>query len=159
MGIGIAQTGAMIGGLAADSHSLDGLSRLAGKDPAKAVTQVSKQFEALFLQSVLKSMREATMKSGLLDSSEQDTYQQMLDTQLAQTIAQNQGTGLARMIARQLRQGISQADGGPTAAGPHPAPSSGAAPRGAPAMLQVLQAAVAIQGPAKNAVNGGKGGR
>ncbi len=149
MGIGIAQTGAMIGGLAADSHSLDSLSRLASKDPAKAVTEVSKQFEALFLQSVLKSMREATMKSGLLDSQEQDTYQQMLDTQLAQTIAQNQGTGLAQMIARQLRQDVPQA-GASAAGGPHPA---------APAMLQVLQAAGAIQGPAKNAVNGGKGER
>ncbi len=148
MGIGIAQTGTMIGGLAADSHSLDSLSRLASKDPAKAVTQVSKQFEALFLQSVLKSMREATMKSGLLDSPEQDTYQQMLDTQLAQTIAQNQGTGLAQMIARQLRQDTSQAGTSPAA------PSAGAPP-----MLQVIQAAGAIQGSAKNAVNSEKGGR
>ncbi len=159
MGIGIAQTGAMIGGLAADSHSLDSLSRLASKDPAKAVTQVSKQFEALFLQSVLKSMREATMKSGLLDSPEQDTYQQMLDTQLAQTIAQNQGTGLAQMIARQLRQDMPQTGGPAAGGGAHPASRSPATSGGAPAMLQVLQAAGAIQGPAKSAVNGGKGGR
>ena len=159
MGIGIAQTGAMIGGLAADSHSLDSLSRLASKDPAKAVTQVSKQFEALFLQSVLKSMREATMKSGLLDSQEQDTYQQMLDSQLAQTIAQNQGTGLAQMIARQLRQDVPQSGTGAAAGGSHPTAPSATAPGGGPAMLQVLQAAGAIQGQAKNAVNGGKGGR
>ena len=157
--MGIAQTGAMIGGLAADSHSLDRLSRLANKDPAKAVTEVSKQFEALFLQSVLKSMREATMKSGLLDSQEQDTYQQMLDTQLAQTIAQNRGTGLAKMIARQLRPDVPQAGSNPAAGGLQPAAPSAAKSGSAPAMLQVLQAAGAIQGPVKNAVNGEKGGR
>jgi len=89
-------------GLAADSRSLDALRRAASADPAKAVRQVATQFEALFLQSVLKSMRDATPKSGLLDSDEQKLGQELLDQQLAQKIAAG-GTGLADVIVRQLQ--------------------------------------------------------
>jgi len=99
------QTGAALDGLAADSRSLDKLRSVANQDPAKAVKQVATQFEALFMQMVLKSMREATPKSGMLDSNEQQTYTSMLDEQLAQKIAAG-GTGLADVIARQLSRNL-----------------------------------------------------
>jgi len=101
-----AQTGAALDGLAADARSLDKLRSVANQDPAKAVRQVATQFEALFMQMVLKSMREATPKSGMLDSNEQQTYTSMLDDQLAQKIAAG-GTGLADVIARQLSRNLS----------------------------------------------------
>ena len=94
-----------LGGVAADSRSLDQLRQLSNRDPAKAVKQVATQFEALFMQMVLKSMRDATMKSGLLDSSDQQLYTSMLDQQLAQKIAVG-GTGLADVIARQLSRNL-----------------------------------------------------
>jgi flagellar protein FlgJ len=99
------QAGTTLNGLAADSRSLDQLRRAATADPAKAVKQVATQFEALFMQMVLKSMREATPKSGMLDSNEQQTYTSMLDEQLAQKIAAG-GTGLADVIARQLSRNL-----------------------------------------------------
>jgi peptidoglycan hydrolase FlgJ len=92
-------------GLAADSRSLAELKRTARDDPRQAVKKVATQFEALFMQMVLKSMREATPHSGLLDSQEQDMYRGMLDQQVAQQIA-GRGTGLAEVIARQLSRNL-----------------------------------------------------
>ncbi|MDA3921280.1 MAG: flagellar assembly peptidoglycan hydrolase FlgJ [Salinisphaera sp.] len=68
---------------------------------AKGEKQVAKQFEAMFLQQMLKSMRKAIPKSGLLKSAAGDDYQQMMDAQWAQTLAQR-GIGLADMLTRQL---------------------------------------------------------
>jgi len=87
--------------LAADTRSLDALKRTARSDPNAALKQAATQFEALFMQMVLKSMRDAMPKSGMFDSNATDTYTSMLDQQLAGRIAAN-GTGLADVIARQL---------------------------------------------------------
>ena len=133
-------TGAF-GGVAADSHSLDQLKRLANQDPAKAVKQVSTQFEALFMQMVLKSMREATPKSGLLESSEHETYRSMLDEQLAQKIAGG-GTGLGRVIERQLMRNLSAA--APSGAN---ADQAVTAPSGAKSDAGNFQAAVPASAP------------
>jgi flagellar protein FlgJ len=117
-------------GLAADSRSLEQLKRAARDDPRQAVKKVAAQFEALFMQMVLKSMREATPHSGLLDSQEQDMYRGMLDQQVAQQIA-GRGTGLSDVIARQLGRNL-----------------PGAAPSVAPAQQGAAAAAAGSPGPA-----------
>lgn len=102
--------------LAADSRSLDSLKRDAQRDPQGAVRKAAQQFEALFMQMVLKSMREATPKSGMFDSPAGDMYTGMLDQQMATKMSQS-GTGLADVIVRQLTRhikGMPEA-GGPTA--------------------------------------------
>ena len=99
------QAATALNGIAADARSLDQLRRVANQDPAKAIKQVATQFEALFMQMVLKSMREASPKSGLLDSPDHQMYTSMLDEQLAQKIAAG-GTGLADVIARQLSRNL-----------------------------------------------------
>jgi flagellar protein FlgJ len=96
---------ASLGGLAADSRSLDSLRRAATANPAKAAHQVATQFEALFVQQVLKGMRDAGPKSALFDSEEQKTYREMLDQQLSQKIAAG-GTGLAGVIERQIQRSL-----------------------------------------------------
>ena len=108
--------GKVAGGLAADSRSLDQLKRAARDDPRQAVKKVATQFEALYMQMVMKSMREATMRSGLLDSQEQDMYRGMLDQQVAQQIAA-QGTGLSELIARQLMRNLPASAAGAATAG------------------------------------------
>jgi flagellar protein FlgJ len=90
--------------LAADARSLDSLKRAARSDPQAAIKQAASQFESLFMQMVLKSMRDALPKSGMLDSSAQQMYTGMLDQQLVSRMAG--GTGLADMIARQLGQQV-----------------------------------------------------
>lgn len=112
--------------LAADSRSLDGLKRSAQRDPRGAVKQAAQQFEALFMQMVLKSMRDATPKSGLLDSPAGDTYTGMLDQQMAARMSSS-GTGLADVIVRQLTRHMDRgADKGASAGAA--AEAAGAAP-------------------------------
>lgn len=87
-------------GLAIDGRTLDGLKTAAPGD-REAIRQVAQQFEALFMQQMLKSMREATMKSGLFDGPGTEVFNSMLDSQLA-TKATGQSGGLAVMIEQQL---------------------------------------------------------
>ena len=73
-------------------HDFSGLGELrarAQKDDPKAAREVGEQFEALFIQMILKSAREATetMKSGLMGSSAQDTFEEMYHKELSQEIA------------------------------------------------------------------------
>ncbi len=97
--------GAPSGGLAADSRSLDALKLAASQDDPKAVKEAAKQFESLFMRELIKSMREATMKSGLLDSSAGDLSTDMLDQQLSVTMSGLPG-GLSDAIAQQLSRQI-----------------------------------------------------
>jgi flagellar protein FlgJ len=92
---------AALPGLAADARSVDGLRTLAGRDPQAAVKEVAKQFESLFMQELLKSMRQSTMASGLLDNQASELGTEMLDAQYAQKMSGLPG-GLADVIARQL---------------------------------------------------------
>ena len=111
--------------LAADSRSLDGLKRSAQRDPRGAVKQAAQQFEALFMQMVLKSMRDATPKSGLLDSPAGDTYTGMLDQQMA-TRMSSSGTGLADVIVRQLTRHLDRGATTGAAQGAASGPAAGA---------------------------------
>ena len=71
-------------------------------DPA-ALRDVAGQFEALFLQSMLKSMRDASIGDPLFgDSNAHDLYEDMLDQQLAMEMSSGKGIGLAEMLVRQL---------------------------------------------------------
>ncbi|MDO5101619.1 MAG: flagellar assembly peptidoglycan hydrolase FlgJ [Lautropia sp.] len=87
-------------GLAIDGRTLDGLKTAAPGD-REAIRQVAQQFEALFMQQILKSMRDATMKSGMFDGPGMDVFNGMLDSQLA-TKATGKPGGLAAMIEQQL---------------------------------------------------------
>ncbi len=72
------------------------------RDPA-ALREVASQFEALFLQTMLKSMREASLGDPIFgNSDQQEMYQGMMDQQLALEMASGKGIGLAEMLVRQL---------------------------------------------------------
>ena len=116
-----------LGGLALDARSLDALRREASDDPRATLRQAAGQFEALFMQQLLKSMRDAMPKSGMFDGPGHETYVGMLDQQLAQSMANRPG-GLAEIIARQLERNLGAASR-PQAAGNAQAPE---APRWAP---------------------------
>jgi len=76
-----------------------------GKDP-EALRQAARQFEAHFLQSMFKSMREATVIRGeLLGSQEQDTWQEMMDREVATKMAGRGSLGIASLIERHFAAG------------------------------------------------------
>jgi peptidoglycan hydrolase FlgJ len=85
---------------------VDPLSQLrtaAATDPKAAVKEVAKQFEALFMQELMKSMRQATVSSGLLDNEGTKLGTEMMDSEFAGKMSGLKG-GLADAIARQLER-------------------------------------------------------
>ncbi|HEX7440711.1 MAG TPA: flagellar assembly peptidoglycan hydrolase FlgJ [Caldimonas sp.] len=111
--------------------SIDALRSSAARDPKAAIKEAAKQFEALFMQQLMKSMREASMSSGMLENSGTQMGTEMLDTQFANKMTGLPG-GLGEMIARQLER---QMTGSTT---PAVAPAAGA-PASAGADLPVSQ--------------------
>jgi flagellar protein FlgJ len=109
--------------MALDARSLDALRLQAKQNPEQAMKGVSRQFEAVFLQTLLKSMRDATPQDGLMDSDSTRMYTSMLDQQMAQSLSAR-GMGLADVLLRQLQRGR-QTDAG---ALPTPAPVEVSAP-------------------------------
>ncbi|AZR85248.1 flagellar assembly peptidoglycan hydrolase FlgJ [Bordetella pertussis] len=89
-----------------DLGRLADLKRDAVKAPdgQRQQTEVARQFEALFLQMMLKRMREATPKEGLFDSQQTEMLQGMADEQLALQLA-SPGIGLAQALLGQMQQG------------------------------------------------------
>ncbi len=86
-----------------DLNSLTALKRRTKENDPAALTAAAQQFEAMFLQMVLKSMRDALPQGGLFDSDQSRLYQSLLDQQMGQVLAtQGRGTGLAAMIEKQL---------------------------------------------------------
>ena len=55
-------------GLGVDARSLDALRSSAVRDPKAAVREAARQFESLFMQELMKSMRATTLSSGMLDN-------------------------------------------------------------------------------------------
>lgn len=115
--------------LAADARSLNTLKLQAGQNSPAAVKEAAKQFESLFMRELIKSMREATMKSGMLDSPGGDLGADLLDQQLSVHMSGMPG-GLSDMIARQLSQ---QTAGAEPAAAPPAARVAPPPPAAAPA--------------------------
>jgi flagellar protein FlgJ len=95
-----------------DMGALADLRGRARANPNEAVEDVAQQFEALFIQMMLKSMRDAVEDGGLFGSDQLDTYQQMADQQTALDMASKGGIGLAEALVAQLsrNQGTGQPD-------------------------------------------------
>lgn len=87
-----------------DFTSLAALRKTAADSPDQAIAPVAKQFEALFVQMMLKSMRDAVPEGGLFDSDSMKFYQQMMDSQLSVSLSEQGGLGLADTITQQLSQ-------------------------------------------------------
>lgn len=87
--------------LALDMQSLEQLRAQAKKSPDQALKAAAQQFESVFLNMMLKSMREATPQDGMFDSEQTRMFTGMLDQQLAQSMA-SRGVGLADIMVRQL---------------------------------------------------------
>lgn len=125
--------------LAADAQSLGNLKMEAGKNSPTAIKETAKQFESLFMRELMKSMREATMKSGMLDSAGGDLGTDLLDQQFAVQMSGQPG-GLSDMIALQLSRQMGAATADAAAGGvgkninpattvrPHKASDSAAVP-------------------------------
>jgi peptidoglycan hydrolase FlgJ len=111
--------------LSLDVQGVDALRRTVRSSPQEGMKQASKQFEVMFLQMMLKSMREATPSDGMFSSSQEKTYTAMLDQQLSQNLS-GRGLGLAEAMLTQLSRamGVQAAPQEPGSALPAGAPFS-----------------------------------
>jgi peptidoglycan hydrolase FlgJ len=116
----------------ADFGGLEGLkSGVKANDP-QAIRAAAQQFESLFTDMMLKSMREAKLSNGLGDTQESDLYQDMYDQQIALKMSQGKGLGLAEMLVAQLTRNRAMKSVGANATSaatpPTPASVNGATP-------------------------------
>jgi flagellar protein FlgJ len=82
------------------------------KDPQEGLKAASQQFETLFLQMVLKSMRDATPQDGMMNSEQSRFYTGLLDQQMAQNISTaGNGIGFAKLIEQQLGRHLQTSEG------------------------------------------------
>lgn len=87
--------------LALDSKGFESLKQAARTDPTGATKTVAKQFDAIFVNMMLKQMRDASPQGGPLNSSSSKMYTSMLDQQLSQTMA-SRGVGVADQLLKQM---------------------------------------------------------
>jgi flagellar protein FlgJ len=101
-----------------DLQALHPLKRVSREQAPEALREAAKQCEGMFIQMLLKSMRNASLGGGsLLDNEQSLFYRDLSDQQLALALAERGRLGLADMIVQQLG-----GEGGPR---PQPAPNTG----------------------------------
>ncbi len=88
---------------ALDNKGLSALRQGARAGSADATRQAAQQFESMFVNMMMKSMRDATPQDGMMDSQQTKTFTTLLDQQTSQNIAKK-GIGLSDMLIRQLSQ-------------------------------------------------------
>lgn len=85
-----------------DTKAAQDLRNKLKQDPQAGLKQAAQQFEAMFVQMVMKSMREATPQDGPFDSDATRFYTSVLDQQMAQQLGKSGQLGFAKQIEQQL---------------------------------------------------------
>jgi len=75
-----------------------------GAQDDTALRAAAQQFESMFLQEMMRSMRQATIKSDLLESNALETFEGMFDKEVALQMAKRGGMGLADMLVQQMKK-------------------------------------------------------
>ncbi len=104
----------------ADFSGMEALKKTAQQNQPAAVREAARQFESLFTNMLLKSMREASLGESLGDSQQTQFYQDMFDQQLALQMSRGKGLGLAEHLVRQLQRTGTAPASAPVAAPPAP---------------------------------------
>lgn len=99
----MAYTSALDNSLALNPQGMDALRALGNKGQSReAIKGAANQFEAYFMQMMLRSMRETLSQDGPFDSQETRTFTDMFDQQIAQKVSQGKGLGLADIMLSQM---------------------------------------------------------
>lgn len=96
-----------------DAQSLNELKMKAGQDPHANLRPVARQMEGMFVQMMLKSMREALPKDGLFSSDQTQLYTSLYDQQIAQQMTAGKGLGLADQLVKQMAAAQGEAPDAP----------------------------------------------
>lgn len=91
-----------------DFESMAALRQQAKQDPQATLKQVAQHFESLYLNMMLKSMRQASLGDPIFDSNNSGVYRDMYDSQIALQLSQQNGIGIADMLVKQLQGHIGE---------------------------------------------------
>lgn len=91
-----------LAGIYTDFQGLGELRAGVKRQDKEASREAAQQFESLFIQTMLKSMRQATDGDSLTGSDQMNMYRDMMDQQLSIDLAKRGGIGIAAVIQRQL---------------------------------------------------------
>lgn len=98
--------------LAADAYGVKRATDSGASKERAQIKEVARQFEAMLMHNLLKSMRATTSQDGLLDNDQTRLYTSLLDQEIAQTLAKR-GLGLAEILERQLSRFADAPDASP----------------------------------------------
>lgn len=84
-----------------DVNSIGSLK--ANANSPEAIKKIASQVEGLFLQMMLKSMRDATPKDDLLSSNQTQLFTSLYDQQISQDLS-NKGIGFANELVKAMEQ-------------------------------------------------------
>lgn len=93
-----------------DVQGLARIKELGRHDEGAALEEVARQFEAIFIQMMLGTMREASLGDDLFDSEQAGLYRDMFDKQISLTLTSGRGIGLAEQMIAQLRRAGTQVE-------------------------------------------------
>ncbi len=93
-------TASAMAGMASDFRALAELKGTAARNQTGATEATAREFEALFVQIMVKAMRQ-TVGKGLLSGPQAEVYQEMYDQQIARQVARDGGIGIAEMLLKQ----------------------------------------------------------
>jgi peptidoglycan hydrolase FlgJ len=124
-----------------DFQGLGELKGRAARDEKGALRETAQQFEAMFLQMMMKSMRESIDKSDLMQSSHTDTFEAMFDREVSVALSKRNAMGLADMLVQTQERQMA------TTAQALQAREAGAADKPAMRRLDAPLNALPLQGP------------
>lgn len=89
-----------------DFAGLQGLKSRAREDGQSeaALRAAAQQFESMFLQEMMRTMRQATIKGDLMESHALETFEGMFDKEVAMQMAKRGGMGMADMLVQQMKK-------------------------------------------------------
>lgn len=137
--------------LALNPQGMDALRQMGARGQTReAIKGAASQFEAYFMQMMLRSMRQTLPQDGPFDSQETRTFTEMFDQQIAQKISQGKGLGLADMMLAQLGKVATPTDKpAVTVKSDDVAPEMGVIPETVPPMATLAATSEAkVSGPA-----------
>ena len=83
-------------------HGLAQMKQDARQNTEGSLEKVAGQFEAIFMQMMVKEMRHAKLAEGMFDNEQSQLFQDMYDKQLSLGLSEKKGLGLKEIIMRQL---------------------------------------------------------
>ncbi len=84
------------------NEPLNSKNRDTNSDKLAGLQSVADQFEAIFLETLLRQARESKLSDGLFDSKADDNFEQMFDQELANSSSKLVDIGIADAIVRQM---------------------------------------------------------